>query len=78
MKTLQGKVIGLPTLQTVKVSVERQWQHPVYGKQVRRTKSYACHYTGTPEVAVGDEVVIKETRPISKTKHFVVVEKIVK
>lgn len=78
MKTLQGKVIALSTLQTAKVSVERNWQHPMYGKQVRRTKNYACHYTGTPEIVVGDEVVIKETKPISKTKRFIVVEKVVK
>lgn len=78
MKTLQGKVIGLATLQTAKVSVQRQWPHPMYGKQVRRTKNYACHYTGTPEIVVGDEVVIQETKPISKTKHFIVVQKIVK
>lgn len=78
MKTLQGKVIGLSNMQTAKVSVERQWQHPLYGKQVRRTKKYACHYTGTPELALGDEVVIQETRPMSKTKRFKVVEKIVK
>jgi ribosomal protein S17 len=40
------------------------------------TKNYACHYTGEPKVAVGDQVLIKETKPISKTKHFVIVEKI--
>ncbi len=78
MKTLQGKVVALSSAQTVKVTVSRQWPHPLYGKQVRRTKNYACHYTGTPEVVVGDEVVIQETRPLSKTKHFKVVEKIAK
>jgi small subunit ribosomal protein S17 len=76
MKTIQGTVVALNTAQTVKVSVERHWTHPMYKKQVLRTKNYACHYTGEPKVAVGDQVLIKETKPISKTKHFVIVEKI--
>ncbi len=75
MKTLQGTIIALKTAQTAQVSVERQWQHPLYKKQVRRTKSYACHYTDM-QLAVGDVVVIRESRPISKTKHFVVAEKV--
>jgi small subunit ribosomal protein S17 len=75
MKTLQGTIIALNTPQTAKVSVARQWQHPIYKKQVRRTKSYACHYTDM-QLAVGDAVIIRESRPISKTKHFVVAEKV--
>lgn len=75
MKTLQGTIIALNTPQTAKVSVARQWQHPIYKKQVRRTKSYACHYTDM-QLTVGDNVVIRESRPISKTKHFVVAEKV--
>lgn len=78
MKTLQGTVTGLNTTQTAKVSVVRHWEHPIYKKQVVRTKTYACHYTGEPKVAVGDSVMIKETRPISKTKKFVIIEKIAK
>lgn len=78
MKTLQGTVVALNTTQTAKVSVVRNWTHPMYKKQVVRSKNYACHYTGEPKVAVGDAVVIQETRPLSKTKRFVVVEKIVK
>jgi small subunit ribosomal protein S17 len=76
MKTLQGTVVALNSTQTAKVSVVRHWTHPMYKKQVVRTKKYACHYTGDPKIAVGDQVLIKETRPISKTKNFVVVEKI--
>lgn len=78
MKLLQGTIIGLNTPQTAKVEVVRQWQHPMYKKQVTRTKNYACHYTDEIKLAVGDQVVIKETRPISKTKRFVVVEKMAK
>lgn len=72
MKTIQGTIIALPTPQTAKVRVVRQWQHPLYKKRVTRTKNYACHYETDQKVAVGDNVVIRESRPISKTKRFVI------
>jgi small subunit ribosomal protein S17 len=73
MKTLQGKVIGLNTQNTAKVSVTRLWKHPMYLKSVTRSKNYACHYTDI-KLEVGDEVIIQESKPISKTKRFVVTE----
>lgn len=73
MKTLQGKVIGLNTEQTAKVEVSRLWKHPMYQKSVSRSKRYACHYTDM-KLRIGDEVVIQETKPISKTKRFIVKE----
>ncbi len=75
MKTLTGTIIALSTPQTAKVSVAHQWQHPLYLKSVIRTKNYACHYT-TLKLAVGDEVHIASCRPVSKTKHYTVVEKV--
>lgn len=78
MKLLQGTVIALNTLQTAKVSVVRHWAHPLYKKQVMRSKNYACHITGEIELAVGDQVIIQETKPISKTKRFKVLEKVAK
>jgi small subunit ribosomal protein S17 len=74
-KTLQGTVVTVPAPQTAKVKVVRQWQHPVYLKRVQRSKSYTCHVEGL-ELAVGDAVIIEECRPMSKTKHFKVVEKV--
>lgn len=74
MKTLQGTIVGLNTLNTAKVSVSRLWQHPMYKKSVVRSKNYACHYSTDMQLAVGDQVVIKESKPISKTKKFVVTE----
>lgn len=74
MKTLQGTVVSLKTDKTATVSVIRQWQHPLYKKSVKRSKNYACHYEDL-ELAEGDQVVIQEIKPISKTKHFRVVEK---
>lgn len=75
MKTMIGTIIALPTSQTAKVSIQHQWQHPVYLKSVMRTKNYACHYTELT-LAVGDKVEIAPCRPVSKTKHFTVVQKV--
>jgi len=75
MKSIKGIVESLKSDKTAKVSVVRLWQHPLYLKSVKRTKSYACHYENI-DLKVGDEVVIKATRPISKTKKFTVVSKI--
>jgi len=76
MKTLQGIIIGLPTTNTAKVSVVRKWQHPLFKKSVTRSKTFACHYPEAMKLEVGESVIIRETRPISKTKHFVVMEKV--
>lgn len=73
MKTLDGIVISSKTPHTVQVSVTRQWQHPLYGKSVKRTKTYACH-VDTLEVNEGDVVRISECTPKSKTKRFEVRE----
>jgi small subunit ribosomal protein S17 len=75
MKTIQGTVVSMKTPQTVQVDVVRHWQHPTYGKSVRRTKRYACHVEGI-EVAEGDQVLIESCRPMSKTKRFKVVKKV--
>lgn len=75
MKAIQGTVVSLKNDKTAKVSVARMWQHPIYKKSVKRTKSYACHVEGI-ELQVGDEVVIEATTPVSKTKKFRVVSKV--
>lgn len=58
---------------TVTVSVERRFSHPLYQKQVKRTKKYHAHDENN-EYMVGDIVRIVETRPLSKTKRWRVVE----
>ncbi len=75
MKTMQGTVTSVKTENTAKVSVVRMWKHPLYQKSVKRTKNYACHYEDM-ELNEGDEVVIQECRPISKTKRFMVAAKV--
>jgi len=78
MKILQGKVKSAKSEKTVVVSVVRRWQHPLYKKFVKKTKSYAVHVEDqkTMDIKEGDTVVIQECRPMSKTKFFKVVEKV--
>jgi small subunit ribosomal protein S17 len=72
-KTRIGVVTSDRQDKTVTVSVERRFPHPLYGKQVKRTKKYHAH-DETNEYQVGDTVRIVETRPLSKTKRWRVVE----
>jgi small subunit ribosomal protein S17 len=68
-----GVVTSDRSNKTVTVSVERRFAHPLYGKQVARTKKYHAHDEEN-EYRVGDVVRITETRPLSKTKRWRVVE----
>ena len=72
-KTRQGVVVSNAPDKTVTVSVERRFPHPLYGKQVKRSKKYHAHDENN-EYQVGDVVRIQETRPLSKTKRWRVVE----
>ena len=58
---------------TVTVRVERQFAHPLYGKQVKKTKKYHAHDEEN-QYKEGDVVRIAETRPFSKTKRWRVIE----
>lgn len=72
-KTRVGRVISDRQQKTVVVSVERRVTHPLYGKQVARTRKYYAH--DEDGVAhTGDLVRIVETRPLSKLKRWRVVE----
>lgn len=68
-----GVVVSDAMDKTVTVNVERQFPHPLYGKAVKRTKKYHAHDENN-EYQVGDVVRITETRPLSKTKRWRVVE----
>ena len=72
-KVRVGVVVGDKMDKTVTVSVERQFAHPLYGKGVRRTKKYHAHDENN-DYRVGDTVRITETRPLSKTKRWRVLE----
>jgi small subunit ribosomal protein S17 len=72
-RILQGTVVSDKGDKTVIVSVERRVMHPLYKKYIRRTKRYAAHDPGNRH-KVGDVVRIIECRPLSRTKHFAVLE----
>lgn len=77
MKKLQGKIISLKREKTATVEVARMWRHPLYGKSVKRSKNYSCHFDDAKlKLAEGDLVEIQEGRPVSKTKRYTVVNKI--
>jgi len=72
-KHLTGKVVSSSMDKTAVVSVEWRQRHPLYGKQVKRiTKAYA--HDENNECQAGDFVAITETRPLSRTKRWRVVE----
>jgi len=72
-RTIEGRVVSNKMQKTVTVLLERQVQHPLYGKIVRRsTKVHAHDEKG--ECKEGDMVRIAECAPMSKTKNWRVVE----
>ena len=71
-KILKGVVVKAAMKDTITVSVERYEQHPKYKKYMRLSKKYLVHNPGNT-AKVGDKVSIQETRPISKRKHFTLV-----
>ena len=74
-RILIGTVTSDKTDKTVTVLVERKVKHPLYGKIIRRSKKYHAHDAAN-EYHVGDKVRIEETRPISKTKSWQVLDRI--
>ncbi len=76
-KTREGLVISDKMDKTVVVAVEDRVKHALYGKVLRRTNALKAHDENN-EVGVGDRVLIMETRPLSATKRWRVVEVIEK
>ena len=71
-RILQGTVTSDKNDQTVTVSVERRFKHPLLHKTVRKSKKYRAH-DAENTFKVGDAVRIMECAPISKTKRWTVV-----
>lgn len=71
-KRVTGTVVSAKMEKTVVVEVEERKRHPVYHKLVKRRKRFKAH--DEKEAKVGDIVRIEETRPLSKTKRWKVVE----
>ncbi len=70
-RVLAGRVVSDKRAKTVTVLVERRVQHELYGKYMVRSKKYSAH-DELSQFHLGDLVEISETRPISKTKSWVV------
>lgn len=73
-KVLKGKVVSDKMDKTVVVEIKRFVKHPKYGKYFNLSKRHKAH---DPEnkAKIGDEVEIRECRPMSKDKHFEVIYK---
>jgi small subunit ribosomal protein S17 len=72
-KTREGLVVSDKMEKTVVVAVEDRVKHALYGKVIRRTNKLKAH-DETNQVGVGDRVLIMETRPLSASKRWRVVE----
>lgn len=74
-KRFLGKVVSINTAKTAKVDVPHVKKHHVYRKPLMRSKRYTCHCEHS-DISVGDTVEICQTKPISRTKHFLIIRKV--
>lgn len=73
VKERMGVVVSDKMNKTVVVAIENRSPHPKYGKIVVKTQKFKAHDEEN-QAKTGDRVRIRETRPLSKTKHWVVAE----
>ncbi len=73
-RRITGVVISTKMQQTAVVRVDRMKEHPLYGKRYRVSKKFHAH-NENDQFVTGDTVVMEETRPMSKTKHWRIVSK---
>ncbi|MBY6064713.1 30S ribosomal protein S17 [Pseudidiomarina sediminum] len=73
VRTVQGRVTSNKMDKSITVAVERRVKHPVYGKYITRTTKLHAHDEDN-SCNTGDLVIIRETRPVSKTKSWALVE----
>ena len=72
-KTRTGVVVSDKRDKTIVVAIKTKVRHPLYGKMVNRTRKFKAHDENN-ECGIGDTVKIMETRPLSKDKHWRLVE----
>ena len=72
-RVLKGVVVSDKSAKTVTVLVSRKVMHPVYKKYIKRSKKYSAHDENN-KFKIGELVTIQESKPISKTKKWVVVK----
>ncbi len=76
-RTFTGTVISDKMTKTVTVEWSRKCYIPKYERYEVRRSRVKAHLPDEFEVVIGDKVKVKETRPLSKTKHFIVIEKVI-
>lgn len=69
-KTFRGTVVKTAMKDTITVAIQRYVKHPKYEKFIKSTKKFLVHDAGNT-AKVGDQVEIRETKPMSKRKHFI-------
>lgn len=72
-RTVIGKVVSNKMDKTIVVSVERKVKHPLYGKYLKRDSRMYAHDNDNA-CKIGDVVVIRQCRPLSKTKHWELIQ----
>ena len=72
-KTRVGLVVSNKMDKTIVVAIEDNVKHPIYGKIIKRTLKVHAHDENN-ECSIGDKVEVMETRPLSKTKRWRLVE----
>ena len=77
IRTVQGRVVSNKMDKTITVAVERKVKHPIYGKFIKRTTKLHAH-DETNQCHEGDVVTVRECRPLSKSKNWMLVDVITK
>ena len=72
-RILTGVVISDKADKTITVKIERKVKHPLYGKVMKRATKVHAHDENN-SAAIGDQVTVKECRPFSKSKTWILVE----
>ena len=72
-RTATGKVVSNKMDKTITVMIERRVKHPVYGKYITRSSKIHAHDESN-QCGIGDTVTVGETRPISRTKTWKLLE----
>ena len=77
IRTVQGRVVSNKMDKSITIAVERKVKHPIYGKFIKRTTKLHAH-DETNQCNEGDFVTIRECRPLSKSKNWMLVDVITK
>ena len=76
-RTVQGRVVSNKMEKSITVAVERKVKHPIYGKFIKRTTKLHAH-DETNQCNTGDVVTVRECRPMSKSKNWMLVDIVTK